>query len=52
MPANDREFPVSATNVDTPRAAAGIVIGALIALILLRRGFRGISAGGVSVGIK
>lgn len=52
MPANDQEFPVTATNVDTPRAAAGIVLGALVALWLLRRGFRGISAGGVNIGIK
>lgn len=52
MPAMDQEYAVSATNVDTPRAIAGIVIGALVALILIRRGFHGISAGGVSVGIK
>lgn len=52
MPSLDDTFPVSDTGVDTPRAAAGIVIGAVIALWLLRRGFRGISAGGVSVGVK
>lgn len=52
MPARDQEYAVSNTGVDTPRAAAGLVIGALVALILLRRGFRGVSVGGVSVGIK
>lgn len=52
MPAMDDEYTVSNTSVDTPRAAAGLVIGALIALILLRRGFRGVNVGGVSVGIK
>lgn len=40
------------TGVTTPRAAAGLVIGALIALWLIRRGFRGVSLGGVSVGVK
>jgi hypothetical protein len=33
--------------VSTEYAAAAIVIGALIALILLRRGFRGVSIPGV-----
>jgi hypothetical protein len=36
----------------TPRAAAGIVIAALILLILIKRGFHGVSGFGVSVGIK
>lgn len=36
----------------TPAAAAGIVIGALLFLILVKRGFRGVSAGGVSVGVR
>lgn len=36
----------------TPRAAAGLVIGAVVALALIRRGFRGVSVGGVSVGLK
>ena len=38
--------------LDTPQAAAAIVIGALAFLILVNRGFRGISAGGISVGVK
>lgn len=36
----------------TPQAAAALVIGCLVFLILVRRGFRGISAGGVSVGVN
>lgn len=37
---------------ETPMAAAILVIGSLLFLILIRRGFRGISVGGVSVGVK
>lgn len=40
------------TILGTPAAAAGIVIGSLVFLILVKRGFRGVSAGGVSVGIR
>lgn len=36
----------------TPSAAAMLVLGCLVFLILVRRGFRGVSAGGVSVGIS
>lgn len=36
----------------TPTAAAAIVIGCLLFLILVRRGFRGVSVGGVSVGVN
>jgi hypothetical protein len=38
--------------LQTPMAAAVLVIGSLLFLILVRRGFRGVSAGGVSVGIQ
>lgn len=38
--------------VDTPQAAAAIIIGALAFLVLVGRGFRGVSVGGVSVGVK
>jgi len=38
--------------LDTPHAAAVVVIGALTFLILVNRGFRGVSVGGVSVGIR
>lgn len=51
MPVMDSE-PVSNSRFDTPYAAAGLVLGALLALFLLRRGFRGVSAGGLSVSIK
>lgn len=46
------EYAVSTGSLDTPRAAAGIVIGSLIALILIRRGFRGVNLGGVGVSVK
>lgn len=36
----------------TPHAAGVIVIGALVFLWLINRGFRGVSLGGVSVGVK
>lgn len=37
---------------ETPTAAAVLVIGSLAFLILIRRGFRGVTAGGVSVGLS
>lgn len=43
------EYAVQSNVFDTPRAAAGIVLGALLALFLIRRGFRGVS---VSAAIK
>jgi hypothetical protein len=54
MPAQDSEMSTNSvgSTLDTPMAAAGLVIGALVALILLKRGFRGVNVGGVSVGIK
>lgn len=36
----------------TPQAAAAIVLGSLVFLFLVRRGFRGVSVGGISVGVK
>lgn len=50
--ARQDEYPVSAGSLDTPRAAAGIVIGSLLALVLIRRGFRGVNLGGVGVSVK
>lgn len=41
-----------ASLLQTPGAAAALVIGSLVFLILVRRGFRGISVGGVSVGVN
>lgn len=43
---------VQPTGLTPERAAAGLVIGALILLILIRRGFRGVSVGGVHVGVR
>lgn len=42
---NDGE--VRESGVTTERVVAGIVLGCLVALILLRRGFRGVSVPGV-----
>jgi len=38
--------------METPYAAAALVFGALAFLIVVNRGFRGVSAGGVSIGMK
>lgn len=38
--------------LQTPSAAAMLVIGSLVFLILVRKGFRGVSVAGVSVGVK
>lgn len=38
--------------LETPTAAAALVIGSLLFLILVRRGFRGVNVGGVSVGVS
>ena len=46
------ESPVQSSGLTTEKATAAIVIGAVVLLWLLRRGFRGVSAGGVSVGIR
>jgi hypothetical protein len=37
---------------DTQHLAGVLVIGALAFLYLVRRGFRGLSAGGISVGVR
>jgi hypothetical protein len=50
MPLNDEYLP--SAGFTTPKAAAGIVIGSVIILALIRRGFRGVNLGGVSVGVK
>lgn len=50
--ARDDEYPVGNSMLDTPRAAAGVVIGALVFLILVRRGFRGVNLGGVGVSVR
>lgn len=50
MPYDNGE--IKSRMLDTPQAAAAIVLGALAFLILVNRGFRGVSVGGVSVGVK
>jgi hypothetical protein len=46
------EYPVRGGSGNTEYATAAVVFGALLFLILVRRGFRGVSAGGLSVGIR
>lgn len=36
----------------TERAAQVLVIGALVALVAIKFGFRGVNVGGVSIGVK
>jgi hypothetical protein len=44
--------PIKGSGISTEHATAAVVIGALVALWMLRRGFRGVSVGGVSVGVR
>jgi hypothetical protein len=41
----------SGSMLSTPHAAAVIVIGSLVFLYMINRGFHGVSVGGVSVGV-
>ena len=43
------DHPVKMGGLTTEYACAAIVFGALLFLILIKRGFRGVSAGGVGV---
>lgn len=43
--------PVSAPVFSTEHVAAAVVIGSLLFLIAVRRGFRGVSFGGASVSV-
>jgi hypothetical protein len=43
--------PVSANGLSTPQACAALVIGSLVGLIMIRRGFRGLSVSRVSGGL-
>lgn len=51
-PDSSMDNPVSTSTGNTEYSTAAIVIGSLIALILIARGFRGVNVGGVSVGVK
>ena len=37
---------------DSPQAAAVIILGSMLALYAIRRGFRGVSVGGVSLNVR
>lgn len=43
---------VQPTGITPERALAVIIVAALVFLILISRGFRGVNVGGVSVGIS
>lgn len=48
-PVTDYDNPVDTGSFTTPHAAAGIVLGCMAALWLIRRGFRGVSVGGAGI---
>lgn len=43
--------PVPGKGLDTPQAAAALVIGSLVGLIMIRRGFRGLSVSRATGGL-
>lgn len=49
---NTQSQTVKDSGLSTEHAAAAVVIGALAFLVLIRRGFRGVNVGGVSVGVR
>lgn len=51
-PDSTQNNPVKAGGVSTDRAAGIVVIAALVALIAINRGFRGVSVGGIKVGVS
>lgn len=44
--------PVKGAGFDTPQVAGALVIGSVLMLILIRRGFRGVNLAGVRVGVS
>ena len=50
--ADDGMNPVKGSGLTTAHASAVVVLGALVFLVLIKRGFRGVSAGGVSIGVR
>jgi uncharacterized phage infection (PIP) family protein YhgE len=44
--------PIMGGGIDTQHWAGIIVLGAMAFLYLVRRGFRGLSVGGLSVGVR
>lgn len=49
---NTQTHTVKGSGLSTEHAAIAVIVTALAGLILIRRGFRGVSVGGVSVGIR
>lgn len=49
---DDGMNPVKANGITTAYASGIVVLSALLFLVIVKRGFRGVSAGGVSLGIK
>ena len=49
VPANDYDNPIDVQGFTTEHAAAAIVLGAMVALWAIRRGFRGINIAGAGV---
>ncbi len=49
---SDDGNPIKPSSLTVAHASGVVVIGALVFLILVKRGFRGVSVGGVSVGVK
>ena len=47
-----QDNPVKGNGLSTEHATAALVIGCLVGLFLIRRGFRGVNVGGVSVGVR
>lgn len=50
-PQNDMQNPVTNKSGSTEYAAGAIVLVALVALIMINRGFRSVSVGGVTGGL-
>lgn len=50
--AEDGMNPVKGNGLTTAHASAVVVLGSLLFLVLIKRGFRGVSVGGVSVGVR
>lgn len=48
----DQGNPIKGGGLSTEHATAALVIGCLAALILIRRGFRGVNLGGVGVSVR
>lgn len=44
--------PVKGAGFDTPQVAGALVIGSLLLLVAIRRGFRGVNLAGVRVGVS